>query len=315
LSEDEKLQYASSNAPIVFVWKLVAVDDGHLPTTDFASFFKSCFPTALIERGFDSEFVLQQLWRILRLVVRFNLHVIADACMDTLTEWARKSNDLRLFTRRSTECDNFCFPTSDTFGILTIAIDGSFEMIPKLLDWIEWTDCELLDAFERIVLNHALTLPLDSNRAFRCKTLHALRHGQVDLEEHLGDVHFVLEKLFTRIETLPEKMSEVFLPVYLLGNTPRILLLALQREHEWSNDVLSSQVLNACDASNRVHVEIAEKLMLPPLQLLPDKDAPGWLSWLNEKLYAPGGAGFLAIQSQHPEMNQDTETTDKRQRT
>lgn len=319
--------------PLVKVWKVAANRICH-DTAFFGPFFKSCFPTGYFETYFDSAFVIDVLWTILLYVVQNNLGPIADACMNMLTEWARKNNDVGLFTRRSKSNDHF-----DTFPcILSAAIENSFEMIPKLLHWIEWPDRNLVDAFEDVVLDPPLTL--DSNRAFRCKTLdalrhgqvgldafrcktsHALRHGQVGLEEHLqadqcnrpDDIQFVLEQLFTRMETLPEEMSGVFLPVYLLNNTPRILLLALQREHGWSNDVLSLQVLNECDASNRTHVEIAEVLMLPPLQLLPSDDSPGWLGWLNEKLYAPGGAGFLAMQSQHPEMKQETEHVTKKQR-
>ena len=215
---------------------------------------------------------------------------MALLCMDVLTKWANSNAE-------SASCaPRFKIPavSKQETSILVDAVPNLVHFLPSLIDWAEWPTLELLACIIELM-----------NQWDELTT----RMGVAATE-----VLNVVQLLLKRMPTLPETVCDVPFPKYLFDRVPQVLLLVLDKQHEWDKEILSSQVLLKCDAQNRVHVEIAEKLMLPPFQLLPGDDAPGWLSWLNEKLYAPGGAGFLAIQSQHPEMKQETENGNKRQR-
>lgn len=286
---DFRLKNTTYVQALIRVWRLAHRRANPTHLFAFQALFEACFkPNTTLQ----VEFVMFLLWGILDQCAMDGRESMVQSCMKALTLWAQSDSE------SASHASRFKIPVvSEKYksSILVNAVPNLVPFLPTLIDWAEWPTLHLLGCI--------IELMDEWDNLTTCMGISA---------QHILNI---VQLLFTRMPTLPETVCNVPFPKYLFDRVPQVLLLALDKEHEWDKDVLCSQVLVKCNAQNRVHVEIAEKLMLPPLQLLPDKDAPGWLSWLNEKLYAPGGAGFLAIQSQHPEMNQDTESTNKRQRT
>tara|TARA_B110001452_G_scaffold267100_2_gene275759 strand:+ start:2507 stop:4540 length:2034 start_codon:yes stop_codon:yes gene_type:complete len=85
-----------------------------------------------------------------------------------------------------------------------------------------------------------------------------------------------------------------------MENAPRYLPALLDRADQ-PREVYQA-LLHMCDPNKADTIPVAEWLMLPPVSLPPLEDRP-WLVWLNQRLYAPSGAGFQRVQADHPDLD------------